>query len=258
MAVLRSRHNAAYKALVRLVKRRDLMVLEGLRLVQDALERGFRPHVLAVSERFMDSAKTSLKPDLILAEDLFDTLAETKTPQGIMAVFDIPWAEMDDVLACDRVVVLDGVQDPGNVGTIVRTAEAFGFEGVVALGGTANPFSPKAVRASMGSCLGVKVARAAVDDVLRMPHLVAALSLDGTEDLRPLLEADRLALCLGQEARGVSSQLAESASCRVKIPMRGPTESLNVAVAAGIVMALASGVLPCARREAPAPGQLPS
>ncbi len=218
------------------------MVLEGARLVADALERGFRPRVLAVSESFLAARRAAVEPDVVLSDTLFDALCDTETPQGILAVFDMPWAALGRVIGCDRIVALDGLQDPGNVGTIVRTAEAFAFDGVLVLPGTANPFSPKAVRASMGSCLGVAIARAEPADLRKIPHTIVALSPDGPEELHPALVSGRIAVCLGQESGGLRGELREITHHLVRIPMRGRTESLNVAVAAGIVMACAAGV----------------
>ncbi|HOJ14898.1 MAG TPA: RNA methyltransferase [Deltaproteobacteria bacterium] len=243
MAVLTSRGNKVYKAICRLKRSRDVMVLEGRRLVQDALSRGLRPRTIAVSASFLGAHALPASPDAVFSDALFATLAETETSQGLLALFDVPWARMEEVLGQDRIVVLDGLQDPGNVGTVIRTAEAFGFRGVVILPNTASPFSPKAVRASMGSCLGVAVARGTHEEIVASSHRLVALTIDGDETPAPALFEGRFALCLGREASGLSPVLASRAHHRVRIPMAGPTESLNVAVAAGIVMAVAAGVV---------------
>jgi len=243
MHTVTSRHNPLFKALTALKKDRDLMLLEGRRLVSDAMSRGIPPRMIAATEGFASSHRLTLPPDIILSDTLFMGISETETPQGILAFFEIPWATLDDVKDMDRVVILDGLQDPGNVGTIVRTAEAFGIPGMIILEGTASPFSPKAVRASMGSCLGIRIVRGAAHELKRIPHRIVALAGQGRMRLSPGIFVPRTAICLGQEATGIRRDVLDMADETVFIPMKGRTESLNVAVAAGIVMACAAGIL---------------
>ncbi len=149
MQTLTSRHNPLYKELTALKKDKGLMLLEGKRLVADALARGITPRMVAVSQGFEEVHSLPVPPDAVMSETLFKSISETETPQGVLAFFQVPWAGMEEIMEQERVVILDGLQDPGNVGTIVRTAEAFGFSGMIILDGTASPFSGKAVRASM-------------------------------------------------------------------------------------------------------------
>ena len=241
MGTITSRHNPLFKSLLGMKKDRGLMLLEGRRLVEDALARGFTPRALAATPAFIRGHVIAAQPQAVLADPLAADLAETETPQGILGFFDIPWARVDDMSDRERLVILDGIQDPGNVGTIVRTAEAFGFTGMLVMPTTASPFSTKAVRASMGSCLGIDIARADIPDVLKLPHRILALSAGGSAMLSPALFRGKTAVCLGREAAGVSREIIAVAHETVSIPMTGRTESLNVAVAAGIVMACAAG-----------------
>ncbi|HPI91529.1 MAG TPA: RNA methyltransferase [Deltaproteobacteria bacterium] len=242
MGTITSRHNPLFKTMLNLKKDRGVMLLEGRRLVEDALSRGYMPRTVAVIPSFLDAYDLPVKPQAVLSESLFADLTDTETPQGILGFFEVPWSDADEVMGEDRVVILDGLQDPGNVGTIVRTAEAFGFTGMLVMPTTASPFSAKAVRASMGSCLGIRIARGDVWDVRRLPHRILALAAGGSTRLSPRLFEGRTAVCLGQEATGVSSEILAASHETVSIPMTGRTESLNVAVAAGIVMACAAGV----------------
>lgn len=223
-------------------KDRGLMLLEGRRLVEDALSRGCVPRAIAATAAFLEDHVLSIPPHAVLSERLFAGITDTGTPQGILGFFEVPWADVGDVVGEERLVILDGLQDPGNVGTIVRTAEAFGFTGMVVMPSTASPFSAKAVRASMGSCLGIRVARGDVHDVRRLPHRILALTAGGSTTLSSRLFQGKIAICLGQEAAGVSREVLAVSHEIVGIPMAGRTESLNVAVAAGIVMACAAGV----------------
>jgi len=243
MQTVTSRHNPAYKVLSDLKKDKGVMLLEGKRLVADALARGITPRMMAVTQGFLEDHSLSLSPDMVMSEKLFESICETETPQGILAFFDITWAGMEEIMEQGRVVILDGLQDPGNVGTIVRTAEAFGFTGMIVMEGTASPFSSKAVRASMGSCLGIRIARCIADDLRRLPHRILALTPDGRKRISSKIFDPKVAICLGQEASGISREILDIAHDTVAIPMRGRTESLNVAVAAGIVMACAAGVI---------------
>lgn len=243
MQTVASSHNPVYKTLAALKKDRGFMLLEGRRLVADAIARGITPRMIAVTESFMDARRLMLPPDIVLADKLFLRISETDTPQGILAFFEIPWALMTEIEDMEKVIILDGLQDPGNVGTIVRTAEAFGFPGMIVLEGTASPFSPKAVRASMGSCLGIRIARCAVEEIKRLPHRILVLGTQGKKTLSPALFENQVAVCFGQEATGIRKEVFDMAADTVSIPMKGKTESLNVAVAAGIVMACAAGVL---------------
>ena len=242
MGAITSRHNPLFKALLNMKKDRGVMLLEGRRLVDDALSRGCIPRSIAVATSFLGGHRLSVKPEAILSDPLFADISETETPQGILGFFDVPWSDGEEIMGQDRVVILDGLQDPGNVGTIVRTAEAFGFTGMLIMPTTASPFSAKAVRASMGSCLGIRIARGDVLDVKRLPHRILAMAAGGGTKLSPGLFRGKTAICLGQEAAGVSSDILAIAHETVSIPMTGKAESLNVAVAAGIVMACAAHV----------------
>jgi TrmH family RNA methyltransferase len=243
MDKITSRHNPVYKSFAAAKKDKDLMLLEGLRLMEDALLRGMAPKMAAVTPEYVGTYGMPSFPCTIFDERLLANLADTVTPQGIIAFFDIPWAGFSAVRSCEKIVVLDALQDPGNVGTIIRTAEAFGFSAVLLTPGTASPFSPKAVRASMGSCLGMCMAKADPARLKTLPHTIVSLVLQGESVLQPTLFAGEVAICLGQEGAGLSREILEISHKQVSIPMKGPTESLNVAVAAGIVMAYACGAI---------------
>ena len=169
---------------------------------------------------------------------VLEALCETKTPQGIVAEADIPAPR--DVMA-ERLVALDGVQDPGNVGAIIRTADAAGFDGALLGPACADPFGAKALRAGMGSIFRVPVAREA-----RLAERLAALRESGYAVLSSQLDGEdffargplppKLALVIGSEAEGVSAEVSAVATHRLRLPMRGGAESLNAAVAAGIML----------------------
>jgi TrmH family RNA methyltransferase len=164
--------------------------------------------------------------------------ADTVTPQGWVAVAPIPtwsWADVD----ASRLLVLDAVRDPGNVGTLIRAAEALGAGGVLALPGTADPWSPKVARAAAGSSLRLPVLEAEWDDVLDRLRVLGTPVWVAAADGEPVDRAERperVALVLGNEGAGVSAGVRAAADRFVAVPMTGDVESLNAAVAGAILM----------------------
>lgn len=243
MSVITSHGNSAFKALLAARKDKSMMLLEGRRIVMDALARGMIPEMAAVTPEYRETHGPVDIPYITLAEGLFARVADTKTPQGILALFPIPWAPLEKIIRHEKIIILDGLQDPGNVGTIIRTAEAFGFQAVAVTEDTASPFSAKAVRSSMGSSLGVDIAKMRKVDAGGLPHRIVSLAPLGSSKLTGDLFEGKCAICLGQEGSGVSPEILAISYATVFIPMKGNVESLNVSVAAGIVLAYAGGVL---------------
>ena len=173
-------------------------------------------------------------------ENLLKSLSATETPQWVLFLCRLPDLRPPEELAGGRYLVLDGVQDPGNVGTIWRTADAFGADGLVLLPGCADPFSPKTVRASMGACFRLPVwemEREALSAALGragVPLYAAALREDAGDVRR--MDLSRCAVVIGSEGRGVSPETLALCGGALKIPMRARCESLNAAVAAAVVL----------------------
>jgi TrmH family RNA methyltransferase len=171
-----------------------------------------------------------------------DALADTEQPQGIVAVIEPPGRVLDDIStpAGAVLLVLDAVQDPGNVGTMLRTALALGASGVVALKGTADLTNPKVLRGSMGAAFRLPAAPAGVEQSVAWARArgveVIVTAADGTPLERWRRGPAPIALVVGNEGAGVSTALAAVATRRVAIPLASTVESLNVAVAAGILL----------------------
>ena len=171
----------------------------------------------------------------------FSRLSDVDSHQGILAVSQMPWASADAFASFSSVVLLDGVQDPGNVGTIIRTAAWFGIDGVMTSLDSADPLQPKVVRASMGGVWDVALCRAHLVDTI--PILRAAgfdlvgTTLDGTP-IHAWAPSPKTALILGSEANGLSDGVRAATHRSVKIEgsADGATESLNVGIAAGILL----------------------
>ncbi|MGC9324063.1 MAG: TrmH family RNA methyltransferase [Desulfomonilia bacterium] len=243
MDIITGRHNPTFKHLLSLKRSRKVMLLEGRRLVEDAVSRGSVPVMVVLTDEYSIAYGEPAFDHVILSAPLFATISDTETPQGILAFFPMPWADVAEAGSLERLVILDGIQDPGNVGTIIRTSEAFGFHGIILMEGTANPYSPKAIRSSMGSCLGIRIMKGSITALEQLPHRIVSLIPDGRSRISPDRFTGRVALCFGQEASGIRADILRLSSDTVYIPMQGRTESLNVAVTAGIVLACASGAL---------------
>jgi len=176
----------------------------------------------------------------VVPTQVLAAITQVKTPQGVAAVVQKPAPAPLGGLGA-RVVLLENVQDPGNVGTVLRTADAAGFDACVLTPGCADPFSPKALRATMGSVFRVPVAQAegavqAVKALARDGYTVVASVLDGEDFFAREPLPEKVCLIVGNEGAGVTPEAAAAAARRYRLPMRGGAESLNAAVAAAIFM----------------------
>ena len=173
-------------------------------------------------------------------EDVMASVSPMKTPQGVLFTCRLPETELPPVLQGRCYAVLDGVQDPGNVGTIWRTADAFGCDGLILLSGCADPYSPKTVRASMGAVFRSAVWTAQAQEMKtaleqsNIPLYGAALR-DDTLDAREV-DYTRAALAIGSEGRGLSEEVLAFCDKTVRIPMSERCESLNAAIAAAVLL----------------------
>lgn len=236
--------------------REGCVLVEGVRAVTEALDAGVTPSFVVTSPRLGDSpVGRSLGarlhgmdrievPDGELAE-----LADTEQTQGVLLVCREPERSLGDLPVGGLFLVLDAVQDPGNVGTLVRSAVAFGFDGVLCLDGTVDPWSPKSVRASAGMVFRLPVLNV---PAVEAPGLLASLGaglLVASAEGEPVAEgmararaSDPVsgprgwALVVGNEGAGVRAELRAVSGAVVAVPMSGPAESLNVGIAGAILM----------------------
>ncbi len=230
-------------------ERRGLALAEGVRLIEEVLAAGIECRAVVASPALLGTergqalkaALTAVGPVTEATDDELAELAATDHPQGVVAVV-VPkrWA-LDDIAIGPSgvVVVLDALQDPGNVGTIVRTALALGAKGVVALPGTAEIENPKTMRSAMGATFRlptVPTDEAALSEwLVRHRVTVAATAMSGQPFDRTRWTGP-VALVLGNEGAGLQSALGRNATITVAIPLEAGAESLNVAVAAGIFL----------------------
>ena len=225
--------------------RENCFVVEGLRAVEEAVGYAFVRRIFAVA----DKANARLQSLLAAAgakgielyavtEAVMKKMSDTEAPQGVLAVCEKP---QGIITGGGAVLVLDRVADPGNVGTLIRTAEAAGMAGVILLAGCADAYAPKTVRSTMGSLLRLPVLAGMPEaDFIKWSresgYEIMVTCLDGAEDLYKTPFAAKTAIVVGSEAYGASEGLKAAAAKRVYIPMQGRAESLNAAVAGSVVM----------------------
>lgn len=224
-----------------------MFVAEGPRVVADLLRTEIPVHLALYTTASAGDPAVAAVLEQLRAADVpveempvseFDEFAGTVTPQGILAMADIPAWSLADIHR-PRLAVLDAVQDPGNVGTLIRAAEALGAGGVALLPGTADPWSAKTVRAATGSSFRLPVVEITLSDLKKWCDAHDASLLASAAGGEP---ADRgsapgaVALVLGNEGAGVSDTVLEAADGVVGIPLLGSTDSLNVAIAGAILM----------------------
>jgi len=213
-------------------------LVEGLRMIREALASAFSVRALLLRSGYEpDFSLPDNIPAYLLPEHVFQAVCDTKTPQGIAAVLSL---QAKEASGC-RLLALDGVQDPGNVGTIIRTADAAGFDGVLLSPDCADLFSPKVLRATMGSIFRLGFSfpsslSAALEGLKKRGYSVISSQLDGDPFFERMDIAPSLVLIIGNEGNGVSDTVKAAATHHLRLPMRGGAESLNAAVAAGIMM----------------------
>lgn len=229
-------------------QQQGLFLAEGLRTVEEAVASKTVVSIFYTAiedertRKVLEEAAAQQLKLYCVSDAVMKKIADTDTPQGIIAVCKMQNVTFDKLLAKgEMLLVLDRVGDPGNLGTMLRTADAAGIGGVVLLKGCVDIYAPKTVRSSMGSLFHVPVVSGIAEDKFIAEakdagYELLVTSLEGADNLYKADLGGRIAFVMGNEAGGVSANLLERADKRVFIPMAGRAESLNVAMAAGIVM----------------------
>jgi TrmH family RNA methyltransferase len=216
--------------------------IEGVTLIEEARRSGFEPRELYGTEAALAAHRGLVDPTtpvFVVPDAAFARISDVETPTGLLAVLDLPAGDLEAVLAgTGPVLLLAGVNDPGNAGTLVRSAEAFGAAGVLFGRGGVDPYSPKVVRAAMGSLFRLPLALVEPQDLLAAAAAagrpVVATDTSG-DDLDPLSLPANAILAIGNERRGVRDWLPRWDRA-VRIPQSAQTESLNAAVAGSILL----------------------
>lgn len=227
-----------------------LFVAEGTSILATAREAGFVPHSIVyqagsaaslVSRLLITWALEAGADVLEVSQAVLSKLSSKDNPQSMLGVFPQKWIALPEHPARDHTwLALEDIRDPGNLGTIIRTADAVGAKGIILIGNTCDPYSREAVRATMGSVFAVPLAKVTHDEFLSWraswPGDVVGLHLDARDDFRHAAYKDPVLLLMGSEGPGLSDSLTRICSRLVKIPMAGKLDSLNLAVATGLAL----------------------
>lgn len=244
-----SSSNALIKALRRAASgdEHDSALVEGPKLLREALEFGidiqavcFTEYSLSEHEDILSSCEQGGISIALVPDKLLASVCDVKTAQGIAALVSSGFVSLKEFKlgTTPLLAVADGIQDPGNIGAIARSAAAFGLHGMLLLPGCANPFSPKAVRGSAGACLRLDIAQVRLDEMFAWmsDNGISAAGLDsrGTVDLAACDFKKPCAIIVGNEGSGLSAEILQRVVVLVRIPTDPGIESLNTAVAASI------------------------
>ena len=253
MQVITSKDNDLVKNIKKLKDKKyrdekNQFIVEGIKLVSEAIEENTNIDSVVVCEDCVNNGTINKKlmyeiakfKCIYVTEKIFDTLTDVSNPQGIMAVINKKKSDSDIDYSQDFIVALDGIQDPGNLGTILRTADAAGLNQIILSKETADCFNPKVVRSTMGGIFIFFLVKPenlvdTLKDLQKKGFEVVVTSLDTNNSIYDI-DYHKKVIVIGNEANGVSKEVQELADKKVKIPMIGKTESLNASVAAGIMI----------------------
>ena len=252
-SVITSKENKLIKSVKKLLasakerKATGLFVLEGLRLSADAAINGYTIETLIIAESVEESLRLNAlieKAEIIVKvpDTLFSYMSDTVTPQGVMCIVKMPQKTLVERIENGKYIVLENTADPANLGTIARTAEAFGISGLIVLNKSCDPFSPKSQRASMGALLRLPIITA--DDITETLQtlkskgftLFASVVSNADCDVTKADFNDNCAVLIGNEANGLTDTAINLCDSKITITMKGRAESLNAAAAASVIM----------------------
>lgn len=253
--VITSPSNKIIKDIKLLHKKKDRwkkkrFFIEGTRSVEQCIKSKGKIEYIVYSkellsedgEEFLADIKNEDYDFYEVPDKIFKSLSDTDNPQGILAVVGFNEYVLRDVFKENNfLLILDKVQDPGNLGTIIRTADAFGANGVIVTSGCVDVYNPKTIRSTMGSIFQIPIVH--IDDIMEAIDIlkgkninIISSSLDTDKYSYDIDFKSDCALVVGNEAKGISSQVIDASDKLVKIPMSGKAESLNAAIASGVLM----------------------
>lgn len=215
----------------------NLFKVEGVRSVNELLASDLTTELLVITEETLPHIvhKASIEP-ILISQAKFERISSHKSPQGALALAEIPRIDLSEIKIKKFIIALDGIQDPGNLGTIVRIADWYGLTDIICSPSCADIFNPKTLQSSMGSAFHLRVHYTDLKKFLSQnPLPVYGALLNGT-DVRSLSQIERGILLIGNEGNGISAEILPFITHPLTIPRLGKAESLNAAVATGILM----------------------
>lgn len=256
MIEITSSKNPLIKEIKSLYRKKDRMknksfIIEGIKIVEEAIDNNYSIKNIIYTDQLFKTKDgedfyqkiKSLENIVYVPDNIFKEISDTENPQGILGIAMYEYNSVEEISKIETpfLLFLDGIQDPGNMGTIIRTADAFNINGVIITEGCVDPYNPKVVRATMGSIFRVPLYYTfkAMEDLMELKKeniKIYSTSLDGSI---PIYDADfkeGFILSIGNESKGVSEEIFSLSDKLIKIPMPGMAESLNAGVAASIIM----------------------
>lgn len=216
-------------------KQTGLFLVEGIKMLRECAQSDFVIDRVFVSEDFDGDLPVDESKIVWVSKDIMHFLSDEKTPQGVLCRVQMPTHSL--CAPTSSCLILDGVADPGNIGAIIRTANASGYKEIYLTEGCADPYAPKSVRASMSGVFFTKIYQATRAEILPLMHDTPIVVADmHGKSVFDFTAPNKFALVIGNEANGVSEQVRSVAKYTVKIPMEQTQESLNASVSAGILM----------------------
>ena len=253
MQVITSKDNEIIKNIRKLKEKkyRDISneyIIEGIKLIEEAIEEDVNIKTIVVCEECLKNDciddkllyKIAKFDCIYVTEKIFGILTDVVNPQGLLAVIEKESTEDKINFSEDIIVVLDGIQDPGNLGTILRTVDSVGLSQIVLSKTSVDAYNPKVVRSTMGAIFRVKIIESenlvqTLKNMKKHKFKIVATSLSGTENIYEM-DYNKKVIVIGNEAKGVSKEILDVADTKTKIPMLGKTESLNASVATGVML----------------------
>ena len=253
MQVISSKDNEIIKNIRKLKEKKyrdeqNAYIIEGIKLIKEAIVENVKIRQIVMCENFADNKdldKDTLyeiaKYNLIyVTEKVFNLITDVKTPQGIIAVIEKGNVDKKIDYSQDIIIALDGIQDPGNLGTILRTVDSANLNQIILSKNSADPYNPKVVRSTMGGIFRINIIEVdsleeTIKEIKKNNFRIMVTSLDTNNSIYDV-EYFKKVIVIGNEANGVSTEVQKLADEKVKIPMLGKTESLNASVATGIMI----------------------
>ena len=253
MQIITSKDNEIVKNVRKLKEKkyRDInneYIVEGIKMIKEAILEDAKIKLIVVCEDNANSGAIDKKllyeiakyECIYVSKKVFDLISDVQTPQGMLAVIEKENSEDKIDYTEDVIVVLDGIQDPGNLGTILRTIDSVGLKQVIVSKETADSYNPKVVRSTMGAIFRVKVIESnnileTLKNMKKHKYKIMATSLETSHSIYDV-DYNKKVIVIGNEANGVSKEILDYADEKIKIPMLGKTESLNASVATGVIL----------------------
>ena len=241
--IITSKDNEIIKNIKKLKEKKyrlDTYIVEGIKMVKEAISENQEIELIAIREDFKIDFDTKKIKIVTISNKIFNDISDVKTPQGILAVIKKNQNNQIETNS-DYILALDSLQDPGNMGTIIRTADSANINQIIINKTIVDPYSPKVIRSTMGAIyrtniIEVEDLKATLKEMKSKGFQIITTDLKATQSIYDINYNNKTVVVIGNEANGVSQEILQTADKKVIIPMLGKTESLNASIAASIMI----------------------